>query len=118
MAVKTLDLAEAFFVGELRTQLFDARSFGNDLPAGKIETLTINYDKPSNSVGIVVTPGGGTNGSMTLLDADITRWAMQAIKNAGYLYGVTVNSLNMKYDLATKKISVEYTPVVEAPVQA
>lgn len=86
--------------------MFDARSFGNDLPAGKIETLTINYDKPSNSVGIVVTPGGGTNGSMTLLDADITRWAMQAIQNAGYLYGVTVNSLNMKYDLATKKLAL------------
>lgn len=118
MAVKTLDLVEAFFVGQLRDQLISTRSFENDLPAGKIETLTINYDKPSNSVGIVVTPGGGTNGSMTLLDADITRWAMQAIQNAGYLYGITANSLNMKYDLNTKKISVEYTPVAEAPAQA
>ncbi|OCY39088.1 hypothetical protein [Acinetobacter pittii] len=118
MAVKTLDLAEAFFVGELRTQLFDARSFGNDLPAGKIETLTINYDKPSNSVGIVVTPGGGTNGSMTLLDADITKWVIQAIQNSGFLYGINVNTLSLKYDSAAKKISVEYTPVAEAPAQA
>lgn len=111
MTVKTLDLAEAFFIGEFRIQLLDARSFGNDLPAGKIETLSINFDKSSDSVGVVVTPGGGTNGNMTLLDADITKWAMQAITNVGYLYGVSVNSLNMKYDLAAKKISVEYTPV-------
>ena len=117
MAVKNLDLAEAYFAGELRTQVFDARSFSNDLPAGKIETLTINYDRPSNSVGIVVAPGGGVNGNMTLLDADITKWVIQAIQSAGFMYGVTVNTLNMKYDLAAKKISVEYTPVADAPAQ-
>nr|DAG77993.1 MAG TPA: hypothetical protein [Caudoviricetes sp.] len=118
MAVKTLDIAEAYFVGELRVQLADARSFSNDLPAGKIETLAINYDRPSNSVGIAVTPGGGTNGNMTLLDADITKWVIQAIQNSGFLYGINVNTLSLKYDLAAKKISVEYTPVVEAPAQA
>lgn len=118
MAIKTLDIAEAYFVGELRVQLADARSFSNDLPAGKIETLTINYDRPSNSVGIVVTPGGGANGNMTLLDADITKWVIQAIQNSGYLYGINVNTLNLKYDEAAKKISVEYTPVVEATAQA
>ncbi|WP_454667925.1 hypothetical protein [Acinetobacter pittii] len=112
MAVKTLDLAEAFFVGELRTQLFDARSFGNDLPAGRIETLAINYDRPSDSVNIAVTPGGGLNGSMTLLDADITKWAIQTILNTAYLYQVDVNTLSLKYDLAAKKITIEYTPVV------
>lgn len=117
MAIKTLDIAEAYFVGELRVQLADARSFSNDLPAGKIETLTINYDRPSNSVGIVVTPGGGANGNMTLLDADITKWVIQAIQNS-VLYGINVNTLNLKYDEATKKISVEYTPVVEATAQA
>ncbi|UAA86089.1 hypothetical protein H2787_06625 [Acinetobacter baumannii] len=112
MAVKTLDLAEAFFVGELRAQLFDARSFGNDLPAGKIETLAINYDRPSDSVNIAVTPGGGLNGRMTLLDADITKWAIQTILNTAYLYQVDVNTLSLKYDLAAKKITIEYTPVV------
>ncbi|MCT9452029.1 hypothetical protein B9Y01_07050 [Acinetobacter baumannii] len=111
MPVKTLDLAESYFVGELRTQLADARSFGNDLPAGKIETLSINYDKSSNSVNIVVTPGGGLNGNMTLLDADITKWIMQTITNCRYLYGINLNSMSLKYELADKEISIEYTPV-------
>lgn len=112
MTVKTLDLAEAYIVGELRTQLLDARSFGNNLPAGRIETLAINYDRPSDSVNIAVTPGGGLNGSMTLLDADITKWAIQTILNTAYLYQVDVNTLSLKYDLASKKITIEYTPVV------
>ncbi|MEC6001658.1 hypothetical protein [Acinetobacter pittii] len=55
---------------------------------------------------------------MTLLDADITKWVIQAIQNSGFLYGINVNTLSLKYDLAAKKISVEYTPVVEAPAQA
>ncbi|OCY90915.1 hypothetical protein [Acinetobacter pittii] len=112
MAIKTLDLAEAYIVGELRTQLLDARSFGNNLPSGRIETLAINYDRPSDSVNIAVTPGGGLNGSMTLLDADITKWAIQTILNTAYLYQVDVNTLSLKYDLAAKKITIEYTPVV------
>ncbi|AVE56023.1 TPA: hypothetical protein OXK24_003274 [Acinetobacter baumannii] len=118
MTVKTLDLAESYLIGELRTQLADARSFGNDLTAGKIETLTINYDKSSNSVNIAVAPGGGVNGNMTLLDADITKWTMQTVLNCSYLYGVNVNSLILKYDLAAKKISIDYTPVAEATAQA
>ncbi|MBO1280972.1 MULTISPECIES: hypothetical protein [Acinetobacter calcoaceticus/baumannii complex] len=118
MTVKTLELVEAYFAGELRAQLLDARSFGNDLPAGKIQTLDINYDKSSNSVGIAVVPGGGQNGSMTLLDADITKWVIQTILNAGYLYQVNVNSLKLKYDLAAKKISVEYSPVADASAQS
>ncbi|MFX9208689.1 hypothetical protein ABTN67_20235, partial [Acinetobacter baumannii] len=55
---------------------------------------------------------GGLNGSMTLLDADITKWAIQTILNTAYLYQVDVNTLSLKYDLAAKKITIEYTPVV------
>lgn len=117
MAVKNLDLVEAYFAGELRIQLSNAQSFGNVLPAGPIQTLNINFDKSSDSVGVLVTPGGGINGNMTLLDADITKWTMQAITHVGYTYGININTLILKYDLAAKKISVEYTPVVEAPAQ-
>ncbi|MFH4316608.1 hypothetical protein WAI88_19740, partial [Acinetobacter baumannii] len=90
----------------------DSRSFWNNLPASIIDTLAINYDRPSDSVHVVVTPGGGLNGSMTLLDADITKWAIQTILNTAYLYQVDVNTLSLKYDLAAKKITIEYTPVV------
>ncbi|MCE6342347.1 hypothetical protein KR654_19255, partial [Acinetobacter baumannii] len=61
---------------------------------------------------IPVTRGGGLNGSMTLLYADITKWAIQTILNTAYLYQVDVNTLSLKYDLAAKKITIEYTPVV------